>query len=266
MKRIVIAFTFISVFMLLIQCDKTGGVNFLSLREEIQLGRQLDSTVNADYNVLDRSGNTDAYEYLETMMNDILESPEILYRDELEWKITIIEDDGVLNAFAAPGGYLYFYTGIMKYLDNASYLSGVMAHEIAHTDRRHTGKMLTKYYTFALILDIILGRDKSQLETIAVELALGIGQLQFSKDHEYEADEYSVRYNANNTKYNPRGISGFFIQLDEDGMTKETFEFLSTHPNPGNRIEAINEVWNSLGQPSGGEYADEYNNFKNILP
>ena len=267
-KTITIYLLFLGIIFLLPQCDKTGNVNIFSLEDELELGRMMDSTVNSDYEVLPKSQYASAYAYLNSIKEDILKSDDILYPDELVWKVTILRDDEVLNAFATPGGYFYIFTGIIKYLDNAANLAGVMGHEIAHSDRRHATHRLTKVYGASLLLDIVLGKeqDRSQLANIVLDLAMGLGNLYFTRDQEYEADEYAIKYNVS-TKYDPKGIAGFFNQLETDNPnTSNPPEFLSTHPNPDNRLERIDEIWTQLNQPSGGEYVDEYNNFKALLP
>jgi predicted Zn-dependent protease len=170
-----------------------------------------------------------------------------------------------MNAFAVPGGKMYFYTGLIKYLDNAADLAGVMAHEMAHIDRRHSTEQMTKQYGFSFLLSVLLGDDKSQFEQIASDLAVGLASLQFSRKHEYEADEYAIRFTAD-TDYHPKGIAGFFEKLQADGHTAQTFEFLSTHPSDQNRIDNIDMVWRSIGSPDGDYFETEYTNFKGILP
>jgi predicted Zn-dependent protease len=167
-----------------------------------------------------------------------------------------------LNAFAAPGGQMYFYTALIKFLDDGAQFAGVMAHEIAHADRRHSTENMTKQYGISLLLGILLGDNAGQLAEIAASLATGVGMLAFSRENEYEADEYAVRYTTD-TEYYPKGIAGFFEKLGESSGVPE---FLSTHPDPGNRLEAIDEVWQSLGSPAGESFASEYAAFKTSLP
>ncbi|HRW63507.1 MAG TPA: M48 family metallopeptidase, partial [Bacteroidales bacterium] len=163
-------------------------------------------------------------------------------------------------------GKMYFYTGIIKFLDNEAEFAGVMAHEMAHADRRHTTNTMTKEYGFSLLLSALLGDDPSLLATIASDLAQGLGSLAFSRDHEYEADQYAVRYTddgAGDYNYYPKGISAFFEKMEGQSTPPE---FLSTHPSPENRLEKINEFWVSIGSPGGESYAERYTDFKNSLP
>jgi len=269
----------VSCDLLLIACSDKS-INIFTLEDDIAFGKQLDSMIlsnPAEYPILPRSSNLQAYQYLESMMNQVLSSEEISNKDNFPWKVTIINSE-IYNAFAAPGGKLYFYKGIMKYLDKSSQLAGVMAHEIAHSDRRHSTKQMSKAYGLNILLGIVLGNNPSQLEQIVADLASNAAILKFSRSDEYEADECSVRYLNETDKYNPIGIAGFFEKLkqdayiDENGNNSETnvFEFLSTHPSDEHRLENINDVWTGLGSPAGSlsESLDlsEYTAFKLLIP
>jgi predicted Zn-dependent protease len=266
MKKIsLISLTLICLSLIFIQCEKEKS-GLISKNQEIQFGGQLDSLIintPDEYNILDENAYSDAYAYINNIMNKILLSGYLNRADYFDWTIRIIDED-VLNAFAAPGGYLYFYTGLMKYLDNEAQLAGVMAHEIAHVDRRHSAQQLERELALSTIISIILGENSSQLEQYAASLAKGLSNLAFSRKHEYEADEYAVKYTSD-TDFNPKGIAGFFVKMDEASEVSIP-EFLSTHPDPGNRLDAIEDVWVSIGSPDGLDYEQEYTLFLGYLP
>ncbi len=248
-------------------CDKETGLNLFTIQQEIEIGESMDSVIHADpveFPILNPVTHADAYAYLNAMMQKILQSDEFVHKEDFTYNITIIDKD-IMNAFAVPGGKLYFYTGLMNYLDNAAELAGVLAHEMAHIDRRHSSEQLSKVYGVSFVLAALLGEDKSDLEQIAYDLATGLAALKFSRNHEYEADEYSVKFTADTEYYHPKGISGFFEQLATDGHTAETFEFLSTHPSDENRLANIDAIWTSLGSPTGEYFVDDYADFKTTL-
>ena len=255
----------ISISVLFIQCEKEKR-GLISRNQEIQFGKQLDSLIlntPNEYTVINEAAYPGSYAYMNSMMNKILASTYLNREEYFSWTIRIIDED-VLNAFAAPGGYLYFYTGLMKYLENEAQLAGVMAHEIAHVDRRHSAQRLEREMTLSVIVAIILGKNPSQLEEFAAGIAKGLSSLAYSRNHEYEADEYAVKYTSE-TDYDPRGISGFFLKMEEAKTTRMP-EFLSTHPDPGNRLEAIDNVWNAIGSPAGLSYEEKYADFIEELP
>jgi len=245
-------------------CDE-GKVNFFTVDQDIQFGKQLDSAILADpvnYPILSPEMYPDAYEHMYRIRDKILESEKFRYAQRFDWEVKIIHKDDVLNAFAAPGGYMYFYTGLIRFLDDESQFAGVVGHEMAHADRRHSTAMLTKQYGFSMLAGIILGDNPTVLETIIADLALGLGTLKYSRNNEYEADEYAVKY-LYDTDYHPLGVAGFFQKLEGSPTPPE---FLSTHPSPENRIEAINKVWQSLGGKVGQTFPERYQEFKNCLP
>ncbi|NJM16869.1 MAG: M48 family metalloprotease, partial [Bacteroidales bacterium] len=170
------------------------------ISQDKSLGAQLDSAIQADpatYPVLDRAKYPEVYSYLENMRDDILRSDYINYKDDFVWKLTII-DDKTLNAFAAPGGYIYFYTGIISYLDSASHLAGVMGHEMAHADRRHSMKQMWQNLGVSILLKVITGGDAEALQKVLG----GLVGLKFSREDERDADRFSVRY-LSDTDFDP---------------------------------------------------------------
>jgi len=264
------AFYWITVVMVLVTitgCDEGGGINFFTLEQDKQFGRDFDKQITSDtsdYQVLDANQYSEAYQHLTRIRNELLQSPDLIYADEFEWKVRILKNDTTLNAFCVPGGYMYFYTGLIKYLDNEAQFAGVMAHEMAHADKRHVTRRMTQLYGFQFLLGFILGENPDAWAQIAAELALGLGNLQFSRSDEYQADEYAVKY-SDDTELYPKGVAGFFEKM-QSGNTPWVPVFLRTHPPAEDRVEAINQVWMGLGSPGGGKYPDRYQLFINSLP
>ena len=183
----------------------------------------------------------------------------LLTLNEFPWKVTIINDDKTLNAFATPGGYIYVYTGLIKFLDSEHQLAGVMGHEIAHSAQRHSTRQMTKAYGASALVSIVTGKsDPGQLE----QIALAILNLRFSRNHETEADTYSVNYLCGTT-YKADGAAGFFQKLE--GQSASVPEFLSTHPNPGNRVENIQRKAKELGCSGNATNTSEYARIKSLL-
>lgn len=247
-------------------CSKSDGgeVNIFSIEDDKTLGKQLEDEIAADpqqYPILDPVKYAKAYEHLGRIVNTILNSGQVNHKDDFEWTFKIIQNDSVLNAFAGPGGKIYVYTGIIKYLDSETQLAGVLGHEIAHADRRHVTDQLTKAYGVSLLLDVVLGKNHGTLADIAANLAF----LKFSRNAEAEADKYSVIYLCP-TDYGANGAAGFFEKLISQGQAGGTPVFLSTHPDPGDRVKAINDEAGTMD--CGAENIDKsrYQDFKSSLP
>lgn len=218
-----------------------GKVNLLSLEDERQLGEQAKQEIASnptEFPILPKASNPQAYAFIEGVAQDILNSGQVEHRDDFQWEVYIINRKDVLNAFCTPGGKIFFYTGLMTYLDNSSAVAGVMGHEIAHADRRHSGKQLTTQMGLQILLQIVAGTSGQDIAQM-VGLLSGLGALKFSRDHETESDSYSVKYLCP-TKYQSDGAHYFFQKLIEGGQANSgTPTFMSTHPDPGDRVNNI---------------------------
>lgn len=247
-------------------CTKDAPfVPFFSISDDRSLGAQVAAEIASkpsEYPVLDSATNAAAYQYLYAIRNQILASGKVIYKDDFSWRLRIIKSDTTLNAFCTPGGYIYVYTGIIKYLDSKDQLAGVLGHEMAHADRRHTSRSMQAQYGVDLLLNVVLGKDLSAISGIAS----GMYQLKNSREHEKEADEYSVKYLCP-TPYNAAGAAGFFVKLEADGVECGGLQkFFSTHPCPENRIANINANKVSEGCTGSGTFDADYANFKALLP
>lgn len=231
--------SFIAGAATLNSCSKdSGGLNIFSIEDDKQLGLQTKAQIEADpaqFPILDPSTHAAAYTYINALRDDILAGGKVNHRNDFAWEVKIIKNDEIQNAFCTPGGYIYVYTGLIKYLDNKSSLAGVMGHEMAHADRRHSTTQMTKTYGVQTLLDVLVGKNQNLLTQIGSELVA----LKFSRSDESEADEYSVKYLCP-TKYEASGAADFFQKIINMGSSNPP-EFLSTHPNPDNRVQNIHK-------------------------
>lgn len=242
--------------------EQGQGFNLFSLQQDRELGAQVAAEIEGNpqkYPILDSARHSAAYRYLYDMRDSILNSGNLLHKDEFIWRLRIIHDDSTLNAFCTPGGYIYFYTGIMKYLDAEDQLAGVLAHEIAHADYRHSTRQMTRMFGVKTLLSVIAG-DKKLLKDVTGAI---IG-LRFSRSHETEADKGSVHYLCP-TAYNAAGGAKFFEKIQAEGGGR-TPEFLSTHPNPENRIEDFHTEKIEMGCMGNNSYEERYKQFLATLP
>ena len=161
---------FVIISLLLVSCSKDDNAdntfNIFSVQDDISFGNELRNEIQshpAQYPILDENQYPDAYYHMHRIRDSILMWSDLKYRHDFNWDIDIIQNDSVLNAFCAPGGYICVYTGIIKYLDNEAQFAGVMGHEMAHADRRHSTDQLTKAYGIQLLLGILLGSNSNQM-------------------------------------------------------------------------------------------------------
>lgn len=238
-----------------------GGINAFSLDKDKQLGLQVAREIESntvEYPILDSASNVEAYRFIYSIRDRILKTGKVKYANQFAWRVRIVDNDEVLNAFCTPGGYIYFYTGIIKYLEDESQLAGVMGHEMAHADLRHSTRQMTKTYGTQMVTSILLG-DSSALAQVTTNL---IG-LKFSRAHETEADRMSVEYLCT-TEYPADGGAGFFEKIQAAGGASQP-EFMSTHPSPKNRIENYH-TWSTNASCPGKElFKARYERFQKLF-
>lgn len=239
-KKMKIHLLFCCLFGLLFwSCDEEGDINLFSIEDDMELGAQLRDEVLSqtnEYDVLDELQYEESYEYIDGMVQEILASGEVRYAEEFAWEVYLLNDE-TLNAFAAPGGYIFIYTGLIQFLEQPDDLAGVLAHEMAHADLRHSTDQLTQQYGISLLLSLILGEENQSLIT---DVLSTIVDLRFSRSDESEADAFSVQYLCE-TQFASNGAASFFEKLKDD-TNNFIPEFLSTHPSPENRVEQINQI------------------------
>lgn len=267
-RNLYIALTFIAFLPFALESCKdenndNPGINLFSLADDIAFGEQVAAEIDADpttYPPLDSATYPTAYAHLYRIRDTILNSGVVKNRDAFSWRMRILRDDSTLNAFCTPGGFIYVYTGIIKFLDSEDQFAGVLGHEIAHAAERHSTEALTKQYGTEVLFAILLGQNQGTL----AQIAKGMIGLSYSRTNETESDKRSVDY-LYQTNYDARGAARFFEKMIAFGAGSGP-EFLSTHPNPDNRVAAILEYWQSKGGKEGETFTARYNQFKTSLP
>jgi len=222
----------------LIQC--AGFTNLvMPPKNDIGLGAQMDAQIRnspKEYPILN---DANSRQYLQNMINKVLQSPEIKYKSMFPYKVEIIKDDKTVNAFCTPGGYIYVYTGLIKMLDNEASLAGVIGHEIAHAELRHSANRIVKAYGLQLAVEIALGNNPGRTAEVAANMFSGLALLKNSRNDESDADDYSFKY-LQSTNWYPGAISYFFEKVKgQGGGAIESL--LSTHPLPQDRLDTVSK-------------------------
>ncbi|HEY6186693.1 MAG TPA: M48 family metalloprotease [Pyrinomonadaceae bacterium] len=154
-----------------------------------------------------------------------------------------------INAFALPGGYIFVNAGTLAAAKNEGELAGVIAHEISHVALRHGTNQASKAYVAQRGIDIlrtVAGGSRNADEIITTIGGTGANMvfLKFGRTAETQADVEGVHV-MTDAGYDPRDMANFFKTLQERSGQR-TPEFLSDHPDPGNRIATINREMQSL--------------------
>ncbi|HWC16995.1 MAG TPA: M48 family metallopeptidase, partial [Terriglobales bacterium] len=212
----------------------TSGSNMFTIDQEIEAGREAAAQTNRQYPILPAS--SPVTQYVQQLGRKLVQ-----YAPGERWPYQVhVVNQKEINAFALPGGSLYVNVGTIQAADNEAQLAGVMAHEIAHIVQRHSTRAATKQYKAQVglgILGALLGGSVGgQLAAAGISFAAGSYLLKNSRQSEKEADLLGtdIMYDAG---YNPIHLPRFFEKIEEEGSQGP--QFLSDHPNPGNRIEYV---------------------------
>lgn len=198
---------------------------------------------------------TSAQSYVESLLETLLVSAHVAQRSTFDWTVTIIQDDDMRNAFTLPGGKIYLYTGLLKYLKSEHELLSVIAHEIAHTDTEHIINRLKAEYGGVLLGDILLDNEISS----AGEMARNLPKLVLATDEVIAADVYAVNLICDYA-WDARGLKQILERTEE---TESDIQWLQTRQGDvQQRIEMVENT--ALPCGFGGEtFDDRYATFVN---
>jgi beta-barrel assembly-enhancing protease len=155
-----------------------------------------------------------------------------------------------INAFALPGGYVFVNRGAIEVSDNEAQLAAVMAHELSHVALRHGTAQASKAQIMqgaaGIFGGLFGGSTGGALLTQGVALGAGSVLLHYSRSDETQADVLGTQ-TLYDSGYDPRAMAQFFEKLEAETQGKNPPQFLSDHPNPGNRVARVDEEIDKLG-------------------
>jgi predicted Zn-dependent protease len=204
------------------------GMNFFSVRDDVEIGRRSAQEIERKYRTyddsrLDRIGRSLAAR--SSMPN-------------LPWRFRVI-DRREVNAFALPGGYVYVTSGLMRAARNEDEIAGTLAHEITHVTLRHGTNQASKAMLARMPLQMLGGLAGRGAGGALAQLGLGFGLnslfLKYGRSAETQADVGAVQL-MSRAGYNPYGLASFLGTLKGRGS-----EFFSDHPNPSNRVGRVEQ-------------------------
>ena len=227
-----------------------------SQSQEIQMGQQANDEVVASIGLYnDSSWQT----YIQRLGTDLASKTT---RPDLPWTFHIV-DDPTVNAFALPGGFIYVTRGILCYINNEAELASVVGHEIGHVTARHSVTQMTKQQIAQLgVLAGTMVEPKLEKYGQLINTGLGLMFLKFSRDDEKQADDLGLRYMYSDG-YDPKQMVHVFEvlgRISANSGSGRIPEWMSTHPDPGNRAQRIQTEIDTLkGSLSGRKVArDSY--------
>jgi predicted Zn-dependent protease len=209
----------------------------MSAGQEQSIGDQNDPAIVAQFGLYN---NEEMQRFLDRegqRMARVSHSPNLKF----EFKLL---DSPVVNAFALPGGYVYFTRGIMAHFNNEAQFAGVLGHEIGHVTARHSARQYsrTMLAQIGLIAGMVLSPEFAQFGNEASQ-AMQFMLLKYGRDAESESDKLGVEYSSK-IGYDAHEMAGFFATLDRlsGGPEGRLPTFMSTHPDPADRNIKVGQM------------------------
>jgi Zn-dependent protease with chaperone function len=226
------------------------GFNLFSPQQDVEVGKENSAQIDKQLPLVN---DPEALRYVNNLGKK-LASYAPNNNSEYAWQFKIVNSTEI-NAFALPGGFIYVNRGAIEAAEDEAQLAGVLAHESGHIVMRHGTHMASQAMLAQAPLAILgglLGESGSITARLA-ELGLGLGVnsllLKNSRSAESQADEVGT-YILYRAGYDPRAMGQFF-QIIQQKYPQRTLQFFSDHPNPENRIKAVDAEIAKLGPPRG---------------
>lgn len=218
-----------------------GGL--INNEKEVEIGKGVDEALEQEYRLL--ADDDPVASWARQLVKGLVPASKPFRNpDDIGgYKVEVIADDELVNAFAAPGGFTYLSTGFILQAGSCAEIAGVMGHELGHVTQKHGVKSIEAAYTVDMIAGLFL---EEGLTKDAANALFGFLQgTKFSRQDEAESDSVGLQI-AFESGYNPYGLVDFFERLAGQGGGVP--EFLSSHPASDRRMKDIaNEIKSRYG-------------------
>lgn len=219
----------------------TAPKNKYTLAQDVQLGREAAAQADKELPILRDQATT---VYLEKIGRRLLDAaPAEFQHAEFRYTFKVV-DKKEINAFALPGGPTYFNRGMFIVAGDEAQIAGVLAHELSHVLLRHGTAQATKATPYQIgsiagaILGAVVGGRKGEIISQGTQLGIGTAFLRFSREYEKQADILGTQIMAR-AGYDPREMANMFKAIEQQNGGTGAPEFLSSHPDPGNRYDYV---------------------------
>ena len=218
----------------------TPSKNNYTPAQDVELGRQAAAEVEQQLPILRDEDVSSSVASIGRHLVDMI--PPELRHPEFRYSFQVVNVREI-NAFALPGGPMYVNRGMIQRAHTEGEVAGVMAHELSHVALRHGTAQATKATKYELgalagaVLGAIIGGRVGEVVSQGTQFGLGTAFLRFSREFEREADLLGSQIMAS-AGYDPRDMANMFRTIEKESGPGVP-QWLSDHPNPGNRHEAI---------------------------
>jgi hypothetical protein len=244
--------------------------NSYSPEQDVQLGRQAAAEVRQQLPLVkDQATEAFVEEIGERLVGEI---PDYLRQPAFQYAFDVVNLKEI-NAFALPGGPMFLHRGMIEAARTDAEVAGVMAHELSHVILRHGTAQATKGQKFQIgaiagqVLGAIVGGRAGSVISEGSQVGLGVYFLKYGREYEREADLLGAQIMAR-AGYDPREMANMFRTIEQQSRSAAP-EWLSDHPNPGNRNEAILREAETLkveGSVPQGEIAEVHAQLARMAP
>jgi predicted Zn-dependent protease len=242
LQALVLTLAALTVCSLSAQSKLVPPKNKYSPQDDVELGLKAASDTEKQLPILHDDGVTsyvqDLGARLVAFIPTELQHPEFKYT----FKVLDVKD---INAFALPGGPMYVHRGIIEAAETEGELAGVMAHEMGHVALRHGTAQMTKAEKFSFgqlagaVAGAVVGGGLGQAIYEGTNFGLGATFLRYGRDDEKQADLFGVQL-MSRAGYDARDLAHMFETIEHQGGSTPP-QWMSDHPNPGNRVQYIND-------------------------
>jgi predicted Zn-dependent protease len=220
----------------------------ISTAKEVEIGRGIAATIAGRYPVSTDATLTRYVNLVGLTVASQDPRPDITYR------FAVLETPTV-NAYAAPGGYVFITRGALGLIENEAELAGVLAHEVGHVNERHVIEQIRKSDTMRQV------RDQLDIKGSTLDKVVGTGTdalfMGLSRGDELQADSCGIVYAAA-AGYDPGGLAAFIARLNSHAGEGALADFFATHPKPDERIERLHAIARREGLTTGVKLAERY--------
>jgi beta-barrel assembly-enhancing protease len=244
--------------------------NNYAVQDDVKLGREAAAEVTKELPMLNDQRLEDYVERIgRTLANAI---PPEFQHSEFRYTFDMVNQKEI-NAFALPGGPMFLNRGMIEAAKAEGEVAGVMAHELSHVALRHGTAQATKGQKFQIgsvlgqIAGAIVGGTAGSIISQGTQFGLGAAFLKYSREYESQADILGAQILAR-AGYDPRQMANMFKTIESEGGGSGP-EWLSSHPNPGNRYEAINREAGTLrvqGNANTGQFQEIQARLRGMSP
>ena len=223
----------------------TAPKNNYKIADDVKVGQEAATQVSREMPLLPENGDVD--NYVERVGAALAASiPSEFAHSEFRYAFSVVNASDI-NAFALPGGPMFVNRGMIEAARSEGEMAGVMAHEISHVALRHGTAQATKASNPGLqigaiggaILGAIIGGNAGDIVAQGTQMGLGAYMLKFSREYETQADILGAQILAH-AGYDPNDLARMFETIEKQGGASGP-EWMSSHPNPGNRNQRISE-------------------------